>query len=114
MYHKFTLYFIEQMFYNPVMRVNHNAQKIDVICQHSRDGTIIPLRIRVKDEDGANQEYTIKGFRDVTEDGIREMPDGVYVTGETSVFECNILSFGAKRTIRLYYKPMDKVWIMTI
>lgn len=96
------------------MRVNHNAQKIDVICQHSRDGTIIPMRIRVKDEDGANQEYTIKGYRDVTEEGAREMPDGVYVTGETAVFECNILSFGMKRVVRLYYKPMDKVWIMTV
>jgi len=72
------------------------------------------MRIRVKDEDGANQEYTIKGYRDVTEEGAREMPDGVYVTGETAVFECNILSFGMKRVVRLYYKPMDKVWIMTV
>ncbi len=95
------------------MRVNHNAQKIDVICQFSKDGAIIPMRIRITDEDGANQEYTIKGYRDVTGDGAREMPDGVYVTGETSVFECNILSFGMKRTVRLYYKPNDKIWIMT-
>ncbi len=101
------------MFYNAHMRVNHNAQKIDVICQHSRDGSIIPMRIRLRDEDGSYQVYSVKGYQDVTEDGARSMPDGIYVTGETLCFECNIISFGMKRMVRLYYKPSDKVWIMT-
>ena len=27
-------------------------QSLDVICQHKKDGTIIPLKIRLQDEDG--------------------------------------------------------------
>lgn len=34
-------------------------QFVDVICQHKTDGTIIPLRIRVKDEDGIYQEFNL-------------------------------------------------------
>ena len=30
---------------------------IDTICQHSKDGEIIPLKIRLTDEDGECQEY---------------------------------------------------------
>lgn len=32
----------------------------DVICQHKIDGSIIPLKIRITDEDGEYQVYNIK------------------------------------------------------
>ena len=38
-------------------------EPIDVICQHSQDGTIVPLKIRVRDDDGEYQAYMIQGFR---------------------------------------------------
>ena len=41
------------------------GQSVDVICQHCRDGTIIPMRVRLKDEEGMLQSYTIKGYRKV-------------------------------------------------
>lgn len=28
----------------------------DVICQHKKDGTIIPLKLRIEDEDGELQK----------------------------------------------------------
>ena len=37
----------------------------DVICQHKTDGTIIPLKIRITDEDGEYQVYNIKSYKDV-------------------------------------------------
>ena len=40
------------------------AVPVDVICQHSRDGSLIPIRVRVVDEEGEFQSYTIKGYKD--------------------------------------------------
>ena len=43
---------------------------IDVICQHSRDGKITPMKIRVIDEDGEYQEYKIKGYNIIMRNNI--------------------------------------------
>jgi len=34
-------------------------QPIDVICQHNKDGEIIPMRLRLCDDDGDNQTNNI-------------------------------------------------------
>ena len=89
------------------------AKPVDVICQHCRDGRMIPLRVRVKDEEGEYQAYTIKAYTDLTHLGTRSMPDGVFVKDNTLVYECEISVFGRKKMIRLYYEPEDTVWRMT-
>ena len=38
-------------------------QKIDMICQHKADVTIIPIKFRMVDDDGLFQEYKIKAYR---------------------------------------------------
>ena len=43
--------------------------KADVICLHTKDGNVVPLRIRVADEDGLLQAYSIKEYRDVSHQG---------------------------------------------
>ena len=94
--------------------VNVKAGKpVDVICMHGRDGTMVPLRIRVEDEEGEFQAYSIHGYKDLSHQGSRTMPDGVYVSDRTLVFECNISVFGRNKMIRLYYGPNSTVWIMT-
>ncbi|MBO7387621.1 MAG: hypothetical protein J6Z09_10555 [Lachnospiraceae bacterium] len=90
-----------------------DLRPVDVICQHSRDGTISPMRIRMVDDDGEYQTYTIKGFRDMSHQGTKEMPDGVYISDRTLVYECNIMTFGRQRMIRLYYEPTSTAWKMT-
>ena len=35
-------------------------QPVDVICQQNRDGTMIPLRVRLTDEEGAIQTKSWK------------------------------------------------------
>ena len=94
--------------------MKQEAKAVDVICQHSRDGTTIPMRVRVTDEDGQLQSYTIKGFRDLSHSGTREMPDGMYVNNSTLVFECYINDFGRKRLIRLYHEHNEHIWKMTV
>ncbi len=96
-----------------VYAMKTEIRTVDVICQHSRDGTISPMRVRVRDEEGEYQAYTIKGFNDISHQGTRELPDGVYVTDRTLVFECFISVFGRKKMVRLYYEPASTVWKMT-
>ncbi len=93
--------------------MRQDLKPVDVICEHSRDGKICPIKIRIVDEDGEYQIFTIKGYRDMSHQGTREMPDGVYVTNETLIFECQIVVFGHKRLVRLYYNPAGIVWKMT-
>lgn len=96
------------------MEYTAELKPIDVICKHSKEGQITPLKIRVVDEDGENQEYRIKEYRDLTGMGTRTTSDGVYVKNDTLVFECKILSFDRVQTIRLYYNPTKMIWMMTV
>ena len=93
--------------------MGNNLRTVDVICQHSRTGIVSPMRIRMLDDDGEFQTYTIKGFRDLSHQGAKELSDGVYITDHALVFDCNILAFGRQRVIRLYYEPSTAIWKMT-
>ena len=88
------------------------SQPVDVICQHSKDGTIIPIRVRITDEDGIYQTYTIKQYRELSKKGAYTTPDGIFVCNDTLLFECKILVFGHFQTIRLYYNIRESVWKM--
>ncbi len=83
---------------------------VDVICQHTKDGDIIPMRVRVTDEDGIYQAYSIKQYRIVSKDGAYTTPDGIFVCNKTMVFECKITVFGQAKSIRLYYEIEKGTW----
>lgn len=72
--------------------------KIDFICQHTMDGEIIPLRIRLRDEDGELQEYNVRGYRDVSEYKITS-------------FECKIVVRDTAKIIRIYSSD-GKTWLL--
>lgn len=91
----------------------HDAIPIDVICMHSRGGEIVPIRIRVMDEEGLYQSFTIKEYRELSHQGTYTRPDGMYVTNETLIYECKINIFGKTKLICLYYEPTRIVWKMT-
>ena len=88
-------------------------KEVDVICSFMRNGKLIPMRIRMTDEDGQKQAFTIKDYRDLSGLGARTMPDGVYVADNTLVYECRICVFDRLRLIRLYYNPSGMTWKMT-
>ena len=110
------------------MLKGHDQQIVDVICQHNKDGSMIPMKVRLTDEDGAVQTYTFwhisrkyvpKSFgqenhEDLSHQGTRTMPEGMYVTDHTFVYECQEQAFGRYRMIRLYYEPSGTVWKMTV
>ena len=123
----FGIYKIERMFYNIVKGggTQENAfmgttpyetlhQRIDMICQHKADGTIIPLKIRLQDEDGAYQEYKVKAYRDLSPHKANtfNLPDVGPVSKTIYPFDCKIECFGHLKTIRLFYNSYEHVWFM--
>ena len=83
---------------------------VDVICQHSKDGTMIPIKVRLTDEDEQIQEYRIKSYKDLSHKGTFTMPNGVIATAGVFPFECMIICFGNERTITLAYFAYDNIW----
>ncbi len=69
---------------------------IDFICQHNKDGTIIPLKIRLQDEDGVYQEYKVHGYRDVSSCGI-------------TCFDCKVNVMYSTRIVRIFASS-DGIW----
>ena len=90
-----------------------SPRKVDVICQHSADGTVIPLRVRLTDEDGQKQVFTIKEYMDLSHRGCYTTPDGVFVTDRNLMFECKIIVINVMKKITLYYSPSTTIWTMT-
>lgn len=83
--------------------------EIDVICQHNKDGTIIPLKIRLQDEDMAYQTYTIKAYKELSTETIR-LPSEVVVTANTLRYNCKIEVFGCEKRVILHYNKSQVKW----
>lgn len=91
-------------------QVIEKACSVDVICQHKADGTVIPLRLRVRDEDGVYQVYQIKAYREVSNYGTYLMPNESVVTSTVRKFECKITVFRIEKMVVLYYNSYDNIW----
>ncbi len=83
---------------------------IDVICQHSRDGTMIPLKLRIQDEEGEFQPYAVKSYRDFSHKGNFTMPNGIIATSTLFPFECKINVFGTVMVVSIYYNSTENIW----
>ena len=84
----------------------------DVICQHKTDGSIIPLKIRITDEDGEYQVYNIKSYKDVSNRTAYTMPNGTSVAPANHLwkFECKISVFNTLKRIQLFYNANENSW----
>lgn len=85
-------------------------QVIDVICQHKTDGSIIPIKIKLQDEDGEFQIYKIYAYKMLLENGIHIMPNGVKIGNHIWTYECRINVFGCLKTMYLMYNINDGKW----
>lgn len=84
----------------------------DVICQHKIDGSIIPLKIRILDEDGEYQVYNIRSYKDVSNHNAYTMPNGASVPSSNHLwkFECKICVFNTLKRIQLFYNAYENSW----
>ena len=92
---------------------NIEDMNIDVIAQFNRDGSIVPLKIRLTDADGETQQYRIKQYRDITDhDEFCWGTNKIKIPGNTinRYFECKIETFQRLSTIVIFYIPYDRVW----
>ena len=89
-------------------------QKIDMICQNKTDGTIIPIKFRIVDDDGMYQEYKIKAYRDLSFKGklIRLEDVGLVHSSVIVPFECRIESFGKDMVVNIYYNSDERIWVL--
>ena len=87
---------------------------VDVICQHKTDGRIIPIKIRIKDDDGEYQTYSVKAYRDMTRYTPYVSDDCVSSANHVWMFECKIVIFDFEKRIRLLYNAYDNRWILNI
>ena len=84
---------------------------IDVICQHTRDGKIIPIKIRLQDDDGEFQVFRISSFRPVSEKGVHYLPGGVAVGNSIWCYECRFNVFNREKTAYRLYNISDGMWV---
>ena len=92
--------------------VSRENRNIDMICQHNCDGTIIPMKIRMEDDDGMVQEYRIRSYKDMSHSpGSFELPDAGHVhSSGIYPFECKIESFGREQVLHLFYNSYEHTW----
>ncbi|MBO4456573.1 MAG: hypothetical protein J5802_02510 [Butyrivibrio sp.] len=89
-------------------------ETVDVICQHKSNGEVIPLRFRLMNEDGQYENYTIKGYRNISHPGPYTTPDGLHVSSSTYIFECVVVVLDYKKKVRLYFEPHNCKWRIAI
>ena len=104
------------MFYNvfvlksKVQGGDHDTQKpVDVICQHCADGSIIPIKIRVQDDEQVYNVYNIKSYTAITSDKIM-LPSEVMITTDLMRYDCKIEVFGIQKRIVLHYSKSRVKW----
>ena len=93
------------------MVLKEQSKIVEVICQHTKEAKIIPLKIRLEDEDGEIQTYMVRGYRDLTHYGSYRMPNEI-VAAKNSIwsFECLISVFGTEKRIKLMYNGKENLW----
>jgi hypothetical protein len=94
----------------PNIPADQFIRNVDVISVHYKDGQVVPLRIRVEDEDGEEHTYSIKDYKDLSGRGAYTTSDGIYVTDRILHFECRIVVLGQIRRLRLYYHRNTEIW----
>lgn len=83
----------------------------EVICQHRKDGSILPIKIKFENEDGEVQIYRILRYRECgIGEGYIKLPNSIYATRSIRRFECKIQVFGREKDIVLFYNTGDGRW----
>lgn len=84
--------------------------RIEVICQFTRDALIIPIKLKITDEDGVSQEYVIKAYKESPFGRDTILPNGVHVKSHLRIFDCQINSFGKTITLRIFFNAKECLW----
>lgn len=90
--------------------VDMDRKNIDVVVAFTNK-QIIPLKIRLKDEDGMYQTFAVRAYRDLSTRGCYTLGNGVAVNGIDIIsFEIKIQVFNQLKTMRIAYHKRENVW----
>lgn len=83
---------------------------VDVICQYTKDGRLIPLRVRLQDDDGLYQAYSIKSYKEISHSGEYRTPYGTISHTPHWHFLCKIQIMDKIVTTELFFNGSDNIW----
>ena len=88
-----------------------NDKIVDVIALFKRDGSIIPMRLQLVDEDGMEQAFTIKGYY-VSNDYYHNWKKNEDKINLDTVIQytCKIEVLGIIKSINLLYFTKSGFW----
>jgi len=86
------------------------SKSIDVICQFKQDGSIIPIKIRLQDDNGELQSYLIRGYMEFPPGSNYTLPGGFCATNSIHVFKCKVNCFGRDQILHIYYNANNSQW----
>lgn len=89
-------------------------KSLDIICQHLSNGDIIPIKVRLADEDGEFHIFQVKSYKVIDRPGDVCLPNLVNTTVSLWTFECKILVFGNLKIIRLHYNTYNGRWWVAV
>lgn len=77
---------------------------IEVIVQYTKEGKIVPMRMKIQDEDGMYQSYVIRQFREKTITGLDLKEMNISSTdNKNKCYEVKINVFNVERVIKLFF-----------
>ena len=53
---------------------------VDVICQHTKEGKLIPIKLRLQDDEEEFQTYVVKAYKNLSHIGSYIMPNEITAT----------------------------------
>ena len=92
--------------------ITENDNRIDVICQHTRDARIVPIKIRVRDEDGEMHNYMVKGYRDISRPGVYATSGMQQIERYDYIYECKVVIFERVHTVKIMYNSHENLWYL--
>ncbi len=90
--------------------MDFHYKAIDVICHCTTEGDIIPIRIRIRDDEGQYQAYAIKAYKQLSHKGQFTMPNGMIATSTIIPYDVKIIVFGQERLLHIFYNLHDRIW----
>ncbi|MDD6400605.1 MAG: hypothetical protein PUG10_03225 [Lachnospiraceae bacterium] len=74
-----------------------------------KDGTIIPIKLRVQDDESTYQIYSIREYKELDSDTI-VLSNETIVTSNIMRYDCKIEVFGMLKRIVLHYNKSQVKW----
>ncbi len=85
-------------------------RKLDVYCLFRNDGIVLPIRIRLFDDDGERQDFAVHRYKLIDGSGTACIPSSEIFQRGTVTFDCEIEVFGIRKVLRLLYTATDMQW----